>query len=270
MSKRWTGRGWLVGGAAFALLVGAAASTRAEGTTAASGSNIDSQAQQYLKQCCSYLASLQNFSFRVDETIQEVNDDGQKIDYSNRRHVTIARPNRLRVDSTGDTANRLFVYDGKTVTLYDKEHNVYGTDKAPDTIDAMLEQMNQRFGYTPPLADFYFADPYKALTEDVQSGAYAGDATVGDTKCHHLVFRQKTIDWQLWVTEGDKPLPRKLVITYKREANGPDFTAVFAHWDTNVNVNDEMFEFKPPAGATKIGFVDVHQEATQGKPAPGK
>jgi hypothetical protein len=134
----------------------------------------------------------------------------------------------------------------------------------------MLEDLNQKFGYTPPLADFYFSDPYKILTEDVQSGTYVGIGSVGDTKCHHLAFRQKTLDWQIWIEEGDKPLVRKLVITYKREAEAPDFTAIFAKWETNENFPEGTFDFKAPADARKIDFVEVHKQATEGKPSPGK
>ena len=271
MSRPGSGRIVAIAVASLFCAWGFAAAARAEGKQGATrAGNVDPKAEEYLKQCCSYLAGLQNFSFQVDETNQELDNDGQKIQYSNRRHVTLSRPSRLAVESTGDTANRRFVYDGKTVTLFDKEHNVYGTDSAPETIDAMLDDLNRKFGYTPPLADFFFSDPCKALMQDVQSGRYVGLGTVGDTKCHHLAFRQRAVDWQIWITEGDKPLPRKMVITYKREGGEPEFTAVFAHWDTSPQISDSTFEMKAPEGAQKIDFVKAHEEATKGKPSPGK
>lgn len=271
MSRPGSGRIVAIAGAALVSAFALVASALAEGKQATSqGGNVDPKAEQYLKQSCNYLAGLQNFSFRVDETNEELDENGQKIQYSNRRHVTLSRPNRLAVESSGDTANRKFVYDGKTVTLYDKEHNVYGTDAAPDTIDAMLEDLNRKFGYTPPLADFFFSDPCKVLMQDVQSGRYVGLGTVGDAKCHHLAFRQRAVDWQIWIADGDKPLPRKMVITYKREGGEPEFTAVFAHWDTSPQISDSTFEMKAPEGAQKIDFVKAHEEATKGKPSPGK
>jgi hypothetical protein len=59
------------------------------------------------------------------------------------------------------------------------------------------------------------------LIKGVQEARYVGMSQIADTKCHHLAFRQKLLDWQLWVEDGDKPLPRKLVITYKRQYAEP-------------------------------------------------
>ena len=79
----------------------------------------------------------------------------------------------------------------------------------PGTIDAMLEDLHERFDTHQTLADFLFSDPYKVFTEHVQSGTYVGLHYVGKTKCHHLAFRQKLLDWQIWIDAGDQPLPRK-------------------------------------------------------------
>jgi hypothetical protein len=229
------------------------------GATAQAAGKIEPKADRHLKEACTYLAGLKNFAFRVDETTDEIDDDGQKLQFSNRRHVVVSRPNRLAADASGDTANRKFYYDGQTVTLYDKTHHTYGTEKAADNIDATLDQVHEQFGYTPPLSDVLFADPYRVLTEKVESGTYVGRHSVGDVKCHHLAFRQKGIDWQIWITEGEKPLPRKLVITYKRELGEPQYSAVFAHWDVSPELTDATFAFKPPEGARKIDFVKVHE-----------
>jgi len=231
---------------------------------------VDPEAERYLKDSCRYLAGLRSFTFRVDETVDDVADDGQKLAYSDRRQVTISRPNQLMIDSTGDTTDRSFAYDGKNVTLLDKEHSVYGTAKAPDTIDAMLEDMHDRFGYTAPLADFLFSDPYRMLTEDVTSGTYLGLHHVRGVKCHHLAFRQKTIDWQIWIATGDRPLPRKFVITYKREASGPQYSATFTHWDVDAKPGDDTFELKPPEGARKVSFIEAHEAATSSRKSHSK
>ena len=102
-------------------------------------------------------------------------------------------------EDEGDTANSLFYYDGKTVTVYDRGQKTYATEKVPGTIDAMLDDLHDRFDTDQTLADFLFADPYKVFTEHVQSGTYVGLHHVGKVKCHHLAFRQKLLDWQIWI-----------------------------------------------------------------------
>ncbi len=219
---------------------------------AAKGKKIDAKADQYLREMSDYLANVKAFSFQADLTFDEVQDNGQKIQLSNVRKVTVRRPNGLRVSTTGDTINREIYYDGKTITAYVKEKNVYTTLKTADTIHGMLDDMHEKTGRGEPLADLLFPNPYKVLTEHIQSGKYLGLHHVGKVKCHHLAFRQKTLDWHIWIQEGDKPLPRKMVITYKRDAGGPQFTARLSKWDTSPKVTSETFVFKPPEGSEKV------------------
>ncbi len=90
-------------------------------------------------------------------------------------------------------------------------------------------------------------------------------------KCHHLAFRQKAVDWQIWIDAGDEPVPRKLVITFKQQAEQPQYTALIHRWDVNPKLGDEMFQFQPPAGVRKVDFLNRHAEPKPAKnPAGGQ
>src|SRR5439155_17548463 len=102
---------------------------------------IDAQADKYLKQMCSFLAGQKSFSFTAEESVEEARAGGQVVELSNRRHVTVSRPNRLAADALGDMGSRQFFYDGKTATLYARKANVYATQKAPPTIQARRDDM---------------------------------------------------------------------------------------------------------------------------------
>ena len=41
------------------------------------------------------------------------------------------RPDKLRVNADGDLVNKEFFFNGKTITLYDKNDKVYGTVEVP-------------------------------------------------------------------------------------------------------------------------------------------
>ena len=165
----------------------------------------------------------------------------------------------------GRHKNSQFFYDGKTATVYDRAQKTYAVEKVPDTIDGMLDDLHERFATNQTLSDFLFADSYKVFTENVESGAYIGEHYVGKVKCHHLAFRQKNLDWQIWIDAGEKPLPRKFVITFKQEPDQPQFTALFHRWDVNPTLSDEMFQFQPPSGVRKVDFLNRHAE-----PKPAK
>jgi hypothetical protein len=224
---------------------------------ARSAPKIDAQADQYLKQMCSFLAGLKAFSFSAEETLEEPRAAGQLVELSNRRRVTVARPNQLAAELTGDSGSRRFFYDGKTVTLLDRTANVYGTVPAPATTDAMLDDLFQRVGVSVPLADLLFPDPYKVLTEPVQSGTYVGTNRVGNVRCHHLAFRNPTLDWQIWIDAGEKPLPRRLAIRFTQAPGAPRYAATLDDWDLSPQLSDATFAFQPPAGAQKIDFLPV-------------
>jgi len=80
---------------------------------------------------------------------------------------------------------------------------------------------------------------------------------VGDTQCHHLLFEQENIDWQIWIDSGQPPLPRKLVITYKQEPGQPQYVATMDNWDLSPAVSKETFEFTPPADAKAVSMADL-------------
>ena len=74
--------------------------------------------------------------------------------------------------------------------------------------------------------------------------------------CHHLAFRQKEIDWQIWIEDSPTPLPRKFLITDK-QAKGLQFTAWLSQWNTAPQLEDGLFVFVVPAKAEKVDLRPV-------------
>ena len=95
---------------------------------------------------------------------------------------------------------------------------------------------------------------YTMAMENVRTGRYLGIHHVQDVKCHHLAFRQEGLDWQIWIEDGDKPVPRKLVITYKELPGRPQFVALLGKWDMAAIASDDLFVFKTPEGVKKINL----------------
>ena len=252
-------------GLAISIVLGGVALVRGAEKEA---TGIDPKADQYLKAMSSYLAGLKTYTFQVEELFDDVLDDGQKIQLGNQRHLTVSRPGKMYSEGEGDTKNSQFYYDGKTATVVDRTQKTYATVAVPNTIDAMLEDLHERFDTHQTLADFLFSDPYKVFTEQAQSGTYLGLHYVGTAKCHHLAFHQKLLDWQIWIAAGEQPLPRKYVITFTAQKNQPQYTALIHRWDVNPTLSDDRFEFHPPKGFQKVDFLNRHSgPQTLTKPA---
>lgn len=214
--------------------------------------SVEARAEQELQKMGEFLAKLPRFALEAEETFDEIPDGQLRRQLTNVRRVALERPNRLAADATGDTLNRAAWYDGRTVTVLDKEHNVYATIDAPATIDATFDKLQDEYGVVLPLADLLHADPHAVLMAGVTYGRYLGIHQAAGVACHHLAFSQDTIEWQIWIDAGDKPLPRKLVISYVQEPGEPQYSAVIRRWTLDARVPEGLFTFEAPEGAQRI------------------
>ena len=218
--------------------------------------NIEPQAAQVLKQMTDYLKGLQQFSVQAEITEDVLLDSGIRIQDGRSMRASVRRPNRLRVDSVGDVDDRQLFYDGKTMTLVDLRKNVYSTIDVPPEIDAALNHAIQAYNLRAPMADLIYSNAYDYLTEGTLAGFYLGLSKVQGIPCHHLVFRQKDIDWQIWIENSPTPVPRKFLITDKK-AKGLQFTALLSQWNTSPQLEDSLFVFVVPAKAKKVDLRPV-------------
>ena len=222
---------------------------------------IDPKADEVLRKMGAALAESKSMSFSAHAIVDQVLRDGQKIQYARNQKVQLRRPDKLAADVSGDIDDLQFRYDGRQVALYNPRTNSWGTAEAAPTIEATLDMLAVKYGMVMPLADLAFSDPYKCLTENVRRGEYIGLGYVFQTKCHHLAFRQSAVDWQIWIEEGDKPLPRKVVITFKDSPAHLQYTAFISDWNLSAGTNDQTFKLAPPADAKKVEFSPSTQPA---------
>ena len=87
---------------------------------------------------------------------------------------------------------------------------------------------------------------------DVLEAKYIGRGVIGAVECEHLAFRNFDTDWQLWVEVGDRPIPRKMVITSKTLNSAPQYTIRITSWKTGVEPSPDAFSFTPPEGAERL------------------
>lgn len=228
------------------------------GKSEESGWAIDPRVDKHIRQFSEKHKELINYSFTVIDTSDEVQENGQKLQFSHRRTVTVSQPNKLRIDSVGDLSNRSIWKDNNTLTIMDMDKNVYAQVESTGSIDEMMDTMLIRYGLRTPLADLLSSDIYTTLMGKAKTGQYLGLHNVGEIKCHHLAVTQENIDWQIWIEKGTSRL-RKMVITYKQLQGEPQYTVVLQTITTLPKVNEETFSFKPPSGAEKIGFMPIEE-----------
>jgi hypothetical protein len=225
--------------------------------------------RQILQKMCDFLKSQQQFSYKAEVADDQVYEGGKKLQYEINMETFVRRPDRLRVNAEGDLVNKQFFFDGKTITLYDKNDNVYGVLEVPPDLESALNKANQDFGVRVALTDLASPNLWEMLNKRIKHSLYVGLHKVRGVPCHHLSFDGDAVQFQVWIDAGDKPLPRKVVLTHKNLPGEPQWVAYLSDWNFSPQLADNLFVFTPPQGAEKIKFVPV--KATQApKKEPGK
>src|SRR5882672_1378308 len=229
---------------------------------------FEPKADALLRKMSTDLAGMTAFRFNTDHVMEVVTRQGEKIQSVAESTVWVQRPNKLRADRMGPLGGATVYYDGSKLSIYGKRDNLYATTKAPDDLDGMIDFARDQLGLDAPGADLLYSNPYAVLMEDAVSGKYLGTEPVGNRTCHHLAFRGTQTDWQLWVEDGQRALPCRLVIVSKRVTGAPEYTVATSDWTAAPGFSPETFAFSPPPDAGKIDFVALRDSARRIQQGP--
>jgi hypothetical protein len=221
----------------------------------APAAGIEPEASAIVKALSESGARIKHMRIKVYDTMDEMTESGEMIQYAHVRTAVVRRPDRLWLESRGDQANTTLWYDGTMFSLLDRDRNAYVTIQARATIDATIDMVYDSYDISTPLADVLSGNIYDVLMKGVVTCRYIGEGLVGEKLCHHIAATEKEIDWQAWIDKGDKPRLRKLVITYKQLAGAPRYSAVLVEEEELAASAPETFVFQAPKGAEKIEAV---------------
>jgi len=213
---------------------------------------VDPEAIAILHRALDPLSAAKSLRVKTRKLYDVVQPSGQKLQFGTWDTAVLRRPDRAAVEIEQDDGRKRHVYyDGETLTMHDVADGVYTRFPVPTTLDETLDFLELEVGATMPLADLFYSD-LSPLGAAATEAIVVGTSRVGDWSCDHLAFRRESIDYQLWVEQGDAPRLRKLVITYRELPGAPQFGAVFASWELGVDAPDALFEFSPPEGVDRI------------------
>ena len=221
---------------------------------------ISAKADRILRRMCATLGNAKAFRFKTVIMFDDVLESGLKLQQWGSIDVAVRRPNGIRVERKTDVQHRRLFYDGKTISVLDVGHNMYGETPMPDTIDAALEAVARRFGVTVPFGDLMTSDPYAALTHGMNAGSYVGESTFRGVTYDHLVFSHEGLDWQVWVHQDERALPAKFLLTYPDRPSHPQYGGIFTDWEFGGRIDGGEFVFTPPEGAERIELVPEEQK----------
>ena len=223
------------------------------GALSRSAAAADATAADRIAAMAEVLAKAKALSVEAECSYEAMQESGQKIEFGERRVMTLRRPDRARVDVTRrDGSRRGVVFDGTNLTAFDLDEKIYATASRPGTVDAAFVHFTRDLGMRLPLRELFAADLPATLKPFLATARVVGEEKLAAVATDHVAFRGDTVDVELWIPRDGDPLPRRIVITYRLAEGQPRFAADLAGWNLAPDVPDSLFVFTPSSGAERI------------------
>jgi hypothetical protein len=227
----------------------------------------DRQAMDILQNMAKTLAEAKQFRVTLSSSYDAPQEDGQMVEFGALRYIQVKRPDKMRVDlqrSDGDL--RILAFDGKDIIAYNIMDNVYARTEKAGTVDDAVKYLVGVLKTPLPLARLFRTSLPAELEQLVEEIDYVELNTLTDVPTDHLAVRTKDVDFQIWISRGKEPLPRRIVMTYKNFRGDPQFRADFSNWNLSAKGVKGPFTYSPPTNAEQVPML-VRNRAQVGIPA---
>ena len=227
----------------------------------------DRKARNILQNMARTLAEAKQFSVTLRSSYDALQENGQMIEFWAVREIQVKRPDNLRVDlEQSDGDKRIMVFDGKQILVHNVTENVYAEAEKVGSVDDAIKYVVDVLKTPVPLAKMFRTNFSAELEQLVEEIDYVELNMLTDVPTDHLAVRTRDVDFQIWIAQGKDPLPRRIVITYKKSKGEPQFRADFSNWNLSAKGVKGPFTFTPPKNAEQIPFI-VRNRAEAGIPA---
>ena len=243
-------RRWLILVTTAAIGVGIAcgsAEPRTEAERLARGRDI-------IERMSAKLGATKTFSVSTTEVRDEVTSGGAANHVTLTRNTTVRRPDRLYSTVSGDRRTEIW-YDGVGVTVAMHDEKIFGQIRAPETLDKTLDAMHERFGVAAPLADYVYTSPAKALLAQTTTGGWVGRDTLDGRQAEHLAFKDKGVNWSIWIPVDGDPLPQKASIEFTENSRLRKIDIAFSNWNLAPQIPGDRFDPTVPADYEGVAII---------------
>ena len=217
-------------------------------------SAIEPEALAVIDAMAKKLTEATTFAYKTETSYDVVQDSGLKVEFGGSRHSTIQRPDHFRLDSQRRAGSAgIMVFDGKQLSAFVPEHKAYATTEFEGDMQEAIDYLVSELRVKAPLAELVSPDVATAIRKDLTRALHLGPAIVAGHDTHHLLLSNDYADFQMWIDEGDEPVMRRIVITYREERGEPQFRAQFVEWDFSPDTKG-LFDFEPPEDAERVLF----------------
>ncbi len=221
------------------------------------GPEVSKEVLDILTRMTEFISGAPAFTIVADMGHEVLQQNGQRLEFGSHITASLRRPSQANVRfDNRDGENATIILDGDAISVFSTRGNayIYDTTGQPGDIDASFVFLADQLATPDQLNHFFSIDLTDSMRRLVKSGYYIGEATIAGVLCDNLALRNEGEDVQLWIAKGDKPVPRRIVVTYKNVEGQPQFRAQFVEWEFSPDLPDGIFSFSPPAHAVRVDF----------------
>src|SRR5262245_6767624 len=229
---------------------------------------LEPKAIDILKAACSRLAAAKSMTFTAVVSYESPSRLGTPLIYTTKSEVTLQRPDKLKVITSGDGLASEFYYDGKVMMAFEPAANLVAVADAPPTIDAALEAAYSSAAIYFPFTDVIVADPYKDIAEGLKLAFYIGQSQiVGGTTTDMIAYANDDVFVQMWVGAEDK-LPRMLRAVFRADPARMRHQMELSNWQLDLPVSADAFASAKASSAARIKFARPDPQLPPGLKPP--
>ena len=229
---------------------------------------MEPRAIDLLKASSARLAAARTMSFTAVVSYEHPSIYGPPLLHTTHSAVTLQRPDKLRVITSGEGPATEFYYNGKTMAAFSPAENLVAVADAPPTIDGMLEVAFRSAAIYYPFADVIVADPWQDIADGLDLAFYIGRSSeVGGTTTDMVAYATRDVFIQVGIGTEDK-LPRRARAIYRSDPAQLRHQMDLTNWQIDPPVAADAFMSKRAEAAKRIPFAHPDSKPTQEGQAP--
>jgi len=231
---------------------------------------LEAKAIDLLKAMSARLAAARAMTFTAVSSYESPSRLGPPLVYMTASEVTLQRPDKLRVITSGDGPASEFYYDGKAMMAYAPAENLVAVAPAPPTIDAALQAAYDSAAIYFPFTDVIVADPYHDIADDLVRAFLIGQSNiVGGTTTDMIAIAGNGVFAQIWIGADDK-LPRMIRAIYANDPLRQRQQVEFSNWKLDGEIGADAFTSSRASSAPRIAFARPDPQPPSGAAATQK
>ncbi|MEI6236365.1 MAG: DUF2092 domain-containing protein [Planctomycetota bacterium] len=228
---------------------------------------LDGKGIAILRSAIDYLASTTKYSMTLHNTTTFDGGPGKFKESTGKYEVSVERPNKMAMVIKDGDLRCAVISDGKTLCTYAPPLKVFAQRDAPKTLVELFNIEEIKSVVQEDLSELLFLDnlsmnnAFDIIMDGVMNLSIRGVEKVeGGASAYRLHFKEKDLEWDMWIEVGTQPLLRKIAIVRERtvkDDKGPvkikkTIVSKFDDWKVNLEIPADRFVFVPPKDVKRV------------------